>query len=163
MDTKLIVLDRDGVLNQERGEHTYRPQDLAMVEGIGEALALLAGEGFQFAVATNQSGIALGLYTLGQMHQIHEAIASYLGQYGVCIAAFYYCPHHPSAGKCLCRKPNSGMLERAVARLGAQVAQSWMIGDKHRDVEAGSRIGLNTLLIPSNSDLRPWLGQILGR
>lgn len=161
MANKLIILDRDGVLNLERGEHTYHLHHLAMVPGIGEALAALAHRGYLFAVATNQSGIAQGIYNTGDMHQIHRAIAQYLQGYGVHIEAFYYCPHHPGVGKCLCRKPNSGMLERAVARFRAQVGLSWMIGDKDRDIEAGTRIGLNTLLIPANSDLRPWVGHIL--
>lgn len=151
---KFVFLDRDGVLNRERGEYTYSLDHFSMVEGVGEALALLRDKGFAFAVVTNQSGIAKGLYTEHDMHRIHKAVDAYLKDYGVDVLAYYYCPHHPSFSKCLCRKPDSSMLERAAARFDADISNSWFVGDKERDMQAGRKAGLKTLLVASNEDLR---------
>ena len=154
VEQKFVFLDRDGVLNQERGEYTYALNHFKMVEGVGEALATLRDKGYAFAVATNQSGLAKGLYSESDMHTIHNAIDTYLKDFGVQILDYYYCPHHPSFSKCLCRKPGSSMLERAAARFNADLSKSWFVGDKERDMEAGRQVGLKTLLVTSNEDLR---------
>lgn len=150
-------MDRDGILNRERKEYTYSLDHFAMVEGVGEALAALKEKGYQFAVATNQSGLAKGIYKRADMQTIHDTIEKELEPFDVKILDFYYCPHHPDYSLCLCRKPDSSMLERAVARFGADKTQSWFIGDKQRDIDAGIKAGLNTLLVDSNEDLRPHL------
>ncbi|MBI1183416.1 HAD-IIIA family hydrolase [bacterium] len=155
--TKIIFLDRDGVLNTERKEYTYHLSHFSMVEGIGDALAALKEKGFLFVVATNQSGIAKGIYTRSDMQTINKAIAQHLANYGVEIAAWYYCPHHPDYSLCTCRKPDSGMLERGLARFKGNKTKSWFIGDKERDIEAGKKAGLLTLKIESNEDLRPYI------
>jgi len=151
---KFVFLDRDGILNTERKEYTYSLDHFSMVAGIGEALASLKEKGYRFAVATNQSGIAKGIYQVDNMHEVNEAIQEHLTHFGVRLEAFYYCPHHPDYSLCLCRKPGSSMLERAIARFNADKSKSWFIGDKERDIEAGKKAGLNTLLVDSNEDLR---------
>ncbi len=150
---KVIFLDRDGVLNTERKEYTFSLDHFSMVKGIGEALAQLRDKGFIFVVATNQSGIAKGIYTHGDMHIINNAIAKNLAEYGVEIKEWYYCPHYPTWSLCTCRKPDSGMLERGIARFNADKSKSWFIGDKERDIDAGKKAGLLTLQIESNEDL----------
>lgn len=154
---KFVFLDRDGILNRERKEYTYSLDHFAMVEGVGEALAALKAKGYKFVVATNQSGLAKGIYQRSDMQTIHDTIEKELLPYGVKILDFYYCPHHPDFSLCMCRKPDSGMLERAVARFGADKKRSWFIGDKQRDIDAGVKAGLLTLLVDSNEDLRPHL------
>lgn len=151
---KFVFLDRDGVLNKERGSYTYSLDHFSMVEGVGEALAILRDRGYQFAVITNQAGLAKGLYQVADMTSIHNAIDNYLKNFGIAIRAYYYCPHHPDYSKCFCRKPGSSMLERAAARFNADIPNSWFIGDKERDMEAGRKAGLKTLLVASNEDLR---------
>jgi len=154
---KFVFLDRDGILNRERKEYTYSLSHFSMVEGVGEALATLKDKGYQFVVATNQSGLAKGIYKRDDMQTIHNAIVKELEPFGVEILDFYYCPHHPDYSLCLCRKPDSSMLERAAARFNADKEYSWFIGDKQRDIDAGAKAGLNTLLVASNEDLRPHL------
>lgn len=156
---RFIFLDRDGVLNTDRKEYTYHLDHFSMVVGIGEALAALKERGYRFAVATNQSGIAKGVYELKDMRHINGVIQRNLEPFGIDIEAFYYCPHHPDYSLCLCRKPDSSLLERAIARFNADKNKSWYIGDKDRDIRAGKKAGLNTLLIDSNEDLRGHLNK----
>lgn len=151
---KVVFLDRDGVLNTERKEYTYSLDHFSIVAGIGEALAALRDRGFIFVVATNQSGIAKGIYKHEDMNTINNTIAKNLKEYGVEIKEWYYCPHHNTISTCTCRKPDSGMLERGIARFNADKSKSWFIGDKERDIEAGKKAGLRTLKIESNEDLR---------
>lgn len=150
-----IFLDRDGVLNTERKNYTYSLEHFSMVANIGEALATLRDKGFRFVVVTNQSGIAKGIYQKADMEKIHRQIDAELAKFKVEIECYYYCPHHPTKTRCLCRKPNSQMLEKAIARFQASKKHSWFIGDKERDIEAGQKAGLNTLQIDSNEDLFP--------
>ncbi len=125
-----------------------------MVKGCGEALRELQKKGYIFIVVTNQGGVALGLYTEAEVHQMHGRISGYLSQFDVAIREYYYCPHHSKVSQCLCRKPGSLMLEKAIARFKIDAANSWFIGDNARDIEAGAAAGVRTLLVPSNADLR---------
>mgnify|MGYP000563138652 CR=1 FL=1 len=154
---KMIFLDRDGILNTERGTYTFDLAHFSMVEGIGSALKSLKDKGYGFAVVTNQGGITKGIYAREEMHQINQAIARHLSDFSIDIEEFYYCPHHTDFGRCLCRKPDSLLLEKAIARSHAAVDRSWFIGDKERDMEAGRKAGLQTFLLPSNESLIPHL------
>jgi D-glycero-D-manno-heptose 1,7-bisphosphate phosphatase len=160
MSNKAIFLDRDGVLITERGDYNYLPEHIDIVEGSAEALRWLQAKGYLLIVITNQGGIAKGLYTHSRVNEIHKEIKSFYKIYGVHIKDFYYCPHHPSTGECLCRKPESLMLEKAIARFDIEPSVSWFIGDNPRDIEAGHQAGVKTLLIPSNADLRDFIGII---
>lgn len=158
--SKVIFLDRDGVLNIERKEYTYSLSHFGIVPGIGEALQALKAKGFKFVVATNQSGIAKGIYKHEDMHTINSTLAAHLATFDVSIEEWYYCPHHPDYSLCTCRKPDSGMLERGIARFNADKSKSWFIGDKERDIQAGKKAGLLTLHIESNEDLRNYVEQL---
>jgi D-glycero-D-manno-heptose 1,7-bisphosphate phosphatase len=158
---KAIFLDRDGILIKERGDYNYKTSDIEIVEGITPALRTLAGHGFIFIVITNQGGIAKGLYTHQRVKEIHKQLKDFFAMENIRIADFYYCPHHPDTSACICRKPESLMLEKAMAKFKVDVNESWFIGDNERDEAAGIKAGLKTLLVPSNADLREYLNQVI--
>src|ERR1022692_1613206 len=143
---KAIFLDRDGVILLERGDYNYLDEDIIFVPGIAASLKELGKRGYIFIVITNQGGIARGLYSHERVNEIHEQIRRHLEFEKVTVTDFYYCPHHPSVSACLCRKPDSLMLEKAMARYDIDPSQSWFIGDNERDEESGIKAGLRTLL-----------------
>src|SRR5438477_10781481 len=104
---KAVFLDRDGIIIRERGDYNYLHTDLEMVPGLVEALGELKKHGYIFIVITNQGGIARGLYTHSTVEYFHEHIKDHLAKGGIKIKDFFYCPHHPEIGNCLCRKPDS--------------------------------------------------------
>src|SRR3989304_6751344 len=104
--TKCIFLDRDGVLNKEQG-YVYRTDDFVLNADVIESLKKLQEAGFLLIVITNQSGIALGLYTHEDVKKVHEYFLFLMKQNGISIAEIYYCPHHPEIEPCICRKPSS--------------------------------------------------------
>ncbi len=157
---KAIFLDRDGVLITERGDYNYLPADIILVHGIVESLQELQKKGYIFIVITNQGGIARELYDHARVHEIHDQLKYHFESEKIIIQEFYYCPHHPVVSACICRKPDSLMLEKALARFNIHAEKSWFIGDNDRDIEAGKKAGVQTLLIPSNADLREYLDQI---
>ena len=147
-----IFLDRDGVVVRERGEHTWRVADLELLPTVPEALKAIRAGG-HMAVLITQSGIGLGLYTHGDVARAHDWIGARLAEEGSRLDAVYYCPHHPSKGRCLCRKPGSLLLERAIARYGIDPSASVMIGDRDRDVEAAAAVGVRGVLVAANTPL----------
>ncbi|REJ80350.1 MAG: HAD family hydrolase [Bacteroidetes bacterium] len=157
---KVVFLDRDGVINKERGEFTWQLEDFTINPGLIEALKELSALGYQFIVISNQSGIARGLYSMEQVEYLHLHLERYLESNGIKLLEIYYCPHHPDFGKCLCRKPGSLMLEKAIARFNVDLSQSCFVGDAERDREAALKLGLKAILIASNSSLTSVIPQI---
>ena len=156
-----IFLDRDGVINYERGEHTYLVDDFIINDGLFEGLQKLQHKGFVFIIITNQSGIALEKYTKVQMDACHHKLIEEANKQGIKFEAIYYCPHHPSVSKCLCRKPDSLLLEKAIAKFNIDVNASWFIGDKQRDADAAIKVGVKSILILSNKNINEILHLIL--
>lgn len=152
---KAVFLDRDGVLNRERGEHTWLIEDFEVLPGVPRALRLLQDAGYLLVVITNQSGIGLGLYGHDDVARVHAYLGIVLAGHGVSLTGVYYCPHHPRNGRCLCRKPGSLMLERAMARFGIDAPNSVMIGDRDRDMEAAAACGVRGILVRPNTPLLP--------
>ena len=151
--TKCIFLDRDGVINKERGDHTYLVNDFVFNDGLFEALQQLQKKGYIFIVITNQSGIALGKYTVEQMEACHQIFLTECAVHQIKINAIYYCPHYPTISNCLCRKPNSLLLEKAISKYHININASYFIGDKERDIEASQKAGVKGILIESNQNL----------
>ncbi len=151
---KAIFLDRDGVLIHERGDYTWLLEDLKINIGVPEALLEFSKQGFLLIVISNQGGIGKGLYSIAEADYLHLHISRNLGMNGVQITEYYYCPHHPTTSKCICRKPDSLLLEKAIARFNIDPEKSFFIGDTERDIVAGQKAGVNTILIEPNSDLR---------
>ena len=158
---KAVFLDRDGTLNNNR-DHYYiwRVEDFQLNPGVVEALSELRARGYLLMVITNQGGISKGICSLEEVEALHAHMRSLLEESGVVLDEVYVCPHHPDQETCLCRKPLPLMIQKALARFEIDPAQSWMVGDSERDVEAGEAAGLRTLLVESNGDLRKVLGKI---
>ncbi len=150
-----VFLDRDGVINRERGEHTWRLEDFEVLPGVPEAIRALRAAGHEVVVITNQSGIGLGLYDHAAVGVVHRYLHDMLAAQGTRLTDIYYCPHHPSQGRCLCRKPGGLLLERAIARHGLDPGRSVMIGDRERDVEAAVSVGVRGILVTANAPLLP--------
>lgn len=150
---KALFLDRDGVLNRERGDYTYSVEDFDVLPDVSAAIKLARQKGYLIIVISNQGGIAKGLFDENRVDMLHQMMSDKLQKNGVSFDEIYYCQHHSEVGKCICRKPNSLMLEKAIARFDIDVEKSVMIGDSQRDVDAASKVGVQGFLIESNSGI----------
>lgn len=142
--SRCIFLDRDGVINEDNPNYTFRVETFKILPGVIEALTQLKSKGFFLVVVTNQSGIAQGLYTREQMQQCHDFFQQ---QSGNMVDHFYFSPDHPSVSASLSRKPNTLMFEKAIAKFRIDVSKSWMIGDRGRDIIPAKALGLKTIQI----------------
>ena len=145
LDGVTVFLDRDGTLNYDPG-YLKIPADLKLLAGVGQALARLKGAGAKLVVVTNQSGVGRGIVTLKDLEGIHARLQGLLEQEDAALDAIYFCPHHPDDG-CRCRKPNVGMVERAVSELQLDLRRSYVIGDHARDMQLAHRVGAKAVLI----------------
>lgn len=140
-------LDRDGVLNVDKG-YVHRPEDFIWIEGAKEAVKYLNDCGYLVIVVTNQAGVARGYYKEEVVNNLHVWMNEELAKIGAHIDAFYYCPHHPKAGnnhytmKCDCRKPAPGMLLRAIQDWHIDRVNSFMLGDKEKDLITATAAGI---------------------
>ena len=157
---KAVFLDRDGVINRETGDYTWRMDDFELLDGVVPALKQLRDRGYDLFIITNQGGVAKGLYTLEDVEKLHLHLQEILGKEGILFKEIYYCPHHPDSGNCLCRKPGSLMIEKALARFRLDAASSYFIGDRDRDVEAGAGAGVTGILVESNRPLTEILERV---
>lgn len=150
---KAIFLDRDGVINEEVN-NLYKIEDIKIILGVPESLALFKKNGFKLFVVSNQPVIARGWATEEEIDKINNEINLQIKkESGIEIDKFFFCPHHPNANlekyriTCNCRKPNPGLILRAAEEFCIDLSQSWMIGDRTSDIEAGKRAGCKTILI----------------
>lgn len=154
MRNKAVFLDRDGVLNKELGDYVCRVEDFKILEHNFEPLKQLQDRGYILIVITNQGGLAKGWYTREILDAMHQHLKSTYESNGIHLAEIYYCNHHPEYnGKCLCRKPGSLMLEKALARFEIDASKSYFIGDRERDVIAGELAGIKGILINSDQPI----------
>jgi D-glycero-D-manno-heptose 1,7-bisphosphate phosphatase len=148
-DKPLVLLDRDGVLNVDRG-WVHTAQEWEWIPGAIDAVKYLNDCGALVAVVTNQAGIARGMYTEDEYLAFERWIAEHLAVHGAHLDAVYHCPHHPTQGAteltrvCDCRKPAPGMLRTALAEFGVEAGRALFIGDKESDMAAGSAAGVRT-------------------
>ncbi|MDR2011319.1 MAG: HAD-IIIA family hydrolase [Bacteroidales bacterium] len=150
---KAVFLDRDGVINYESGNYTCNVNDFIINNGVGEAIKLLKNNGYLVIIISNQGGIAKKLYTHLDLLEMHIKLCEYLMGYNTSIDDFYYCPHHESVSKCLCRKPKSLLFEKAIAVHNIDVSESYMIGDKDRDIIPARDCGIKGFLIKPNTNI----------
>jgi histidinol-phosphate phosphatase family protein len=134
-----VFLDRDGTLTVDHG-YTHRVEDYVLLPGVADGLRLIARGGYALAVVTNQSGLGRGRFQLHDLEEFHRHLIDDLSRQGVTIESTLHCPHLPDAG-CDCRKPAPGLLHRAERELGADLARSWVIGDRLSDIELATRGG----------------------
>lgn len=150
---KVIFLDRDGVINREIGNYVYNLKDFVINEGLEKALHNWSIKGYSFAIVTNQGGIAKGLYNRNDVDEINVFLRNWFQERSFNLLTILYCPHHDSIEHCICRKPNSLMLEKIIARYTVSLNHSFMIGDSDRDVQAANKLGLKAFKIMANSNL----------
>ena len=150
---RAVFLDRDGTLNKDVG-YVHRKEDWQWLPGVAEALKRLRAVGYVLVVVSNQSGIARGMYDREALRLLEEWVNEELAAKNAAIDAWYYCPHLPEiTGPCECRKPEPGLLLQAARDLDLDLANSWMIGDRVRDVQAGLAAGCQSILLhPEGSD-----------
>ena len=134
---KLVILDRDGTINQDSDQYIKSPAEWKPIPGSLEAIARLTQGGWRIVVATNQSGIARGLFDMATLNAIHAEMHRAVNQIGGRIDAIFFCPHAADSN-CECRKPKPGMLHEIAARLSVELEGVPMIGDSLRDVEAAA-------------------------
>jgi D-glycero-D-manno-heptose 1,7-bisphosphate phosphatase len=151
---RAVFLDRDGTVNEEVG-YLRDLADLRLIAGAGTAIRQLNEAGLKVVLVTNQSGVARGYFPESLVNEAHERLDQMLLREGARIDAVYYCPHHPTAGTssytivCDCRKPGTGLIDRAARDLDIDVKKSYVVGDKWSDVELGQRAGALSILVQS--------------
>ena len=145
---KLIILDRDGVINQDRDDFVKSVDEWVPIEGSLDAIAFLTQAGYTIAVATNQSGIARKLFTMQDLNEMHTKLHRLAQQAGGGIDGIWFCPHS-DASNCSCRKPKPGMIEDIITRFNADATQTWMVGDSLRDLQAIDAAGGKAALVLS--------------
>ncbi len=141
---KAIFLDRDGVLNVDRGDYTYCIEDFQVMPHAKEVLTELKAKGFKLIVITNQAGIAKGIYTPSEMNACHAFLQEKVGHL---IDYFYFAPDHPQFSASLSRKPGSLLFEKAISRFDLDAAECWMVGDQERDLIPAKKLGMRTIFI----------------
>lgn len=147
-----LILDRDGVINEDTG-YVHRIDQCRFVEGIFDLAGAFATRGFAVVIATNQSGIGRGLYTERDFAELMAWMTGEFARRGVAVAGVYHCPDHPTEGigayrrENSWRKPAPGMLLQAARDHGLDLARSWTVGDKPRDIEAGRAANVGTLVL----------------
>jgi len=151
---KAIFLDRDGVLLNDAGQYyIYKTDDLIINNGVIDALKRFTDKGFLLIVISNQGGIAKQIYTKDDVEKIHSKLKKQFEIEGIDIKEYYYCPHHSDVAKCLCRKPEPLLIEKALARFNIDPNKSYIIGDNKRDIDAGKQVGLSCIKIKPNQTL----------
>ena len=142
----LLVLDRDGVINQDSDDYIRSLEDWVPVPGSIEAIAELSRAGYQIVIATNQSGLSRGYFTLDTLESIHDHLRELVQAQGGNIAGIFYCPHLPDEG-CECRKPGTGLLVAIEAELQASVAGCYFVGDSLKDLQAAQAKDCRPVLV----------------
>ena len=143
---KLVILDRDGVINRDSDAYIKNPAEWHPLPGSLEAIARLTQAGFRVVVATNQSGIGRGLFEVATLNAIHDRMHRAVAQAGGRIDAVFYCPHAQEAD-CTCRKPKPGLLEEIGRRFNTDLAGVPVIGDALRDLQAVAAVGATPILV----------------
>lgn len=159
---KAIFLDRDGVINDNSQDYyVYQKERLRLTPDLGNQLKRLTDAGFLLLVISNQGGIAKGIYTIAMVEELHNHISALLKPFGVNIEEYFFCPHHDQIENCLCRKPGSLLIERAIARHNVDVANSWLVGDSEKDIVAATCCELRSIKIEGNTGITGAIDTIL--
>jgi len=147
---KLIVLDRDGVINQDSADYIKSPEEWFPIPGSLQAIADLNQSGYRVVIATNQSGLARGLFDIDALNAIHNKMQNELSRIGGHIDGIFFCPHGPK-DRCHCRKPKPGLLHQASHRFFSDTTSIHSIGDSLRDLQAADNFGIgHTLVLTGN-------------
>jgi len=150
---KLVILDRDGTINEDRDDYVKSPAEWVPIPGSLEAIARLNHAGWHTVIATNQSGLARGLFDMATLNAIHARMNRELAAVGGRIDAIFFCPHAPDDG-CRCRKPLPGLLALIGERYGVELAETYMVGDSPSDLQAGVAAGCAPHLVRTGKGAR---------
>lgn len=150
---KLIILDRDGVINHDRDDFVKSPDEWQAIDGSMDAIAFLTQAGYTLAVATNQSGIARQYFTMQTLNEMHSKMHKLVLQAGGEISGIWYCPHS-AEHNCECRKPKSGMIIDILQRFQAEAEDTWLVGDSLRDLQAIANVGGKPVLVRTGKGLK---------
>jgi D-glycero-D-manno-heptose 1,7-bisphosphate phosphatase len=145
-DPRLVVLDRDGVINRDSDDFIKTPDEWQPLPGSLEAIASLCDAGFRVVVATNQSGVGRGLFDAEMLELIHRKMIDGIQAAGGELQGIFVCPHHPDEN-CDCRKPKPGLLRQIEQSLSQSLAGLPVIGDSKRDLDAAAAAGANGILV----------------
>ena len=143
---RLLLLDRDGVINEESDDFIKCPEEWRPLPGAMGAISRANQLGFQIVVVSNQSGLGRGLFSIEMLHQIHNRMLDEVTKHGGRISAIFYCPHLPEQN-CRCRKPKTGLFESIEKRLGAKIDEAFYVGDRLSDIKAAQKIGALPMLV----------------
>ncbi|MDD0976500.1 D-glycero-beta-D-manno-heptose 1,7-bisphosphate 7-phosphatase [Pseudomonas fontis] len=143
---KLLILDRDGVINQDSDAYIKSLEEWIPIPGSIEAIAQLSKAGWTVAIATNQSGIARGYYSLATLDAMHARLRELVAEQGGEVGLVVYCPHGPDEG-CACRKPKPGMLRSIGEHYAADLVGIWFVGDSKGDLEAAKAVDAQPVLV----------------
>jgi len=143
---KLIILDRDGVINEDSDQYIKSADEWQPISGSLEAIARLFAAGFTLAIATNQAGIGRGLFSAKTLESIHNKLIKLVRGVGGDIATIAYCPHHPD-DQCQCRKPQPGLVQQIEKNLNTSAEGAWFVGDSLKDLQAAKRAGCKPSLV----------------
>lgn len=151
---KAVFLDRDGVLiNNEHHYYIWKSDQVELVDGVMENLRMLQNSGFQLFIVSNQGGISRGLYTRKDIVKLHEELMDTFRKNQITITDILFCPHHPDKEKCLCRKPESLMIDKLMARYDICPQESVMVGDSESDMRAAKKAGIKPIKIEPNTNM----------
>lgn len=153
---KVVFIDRDGVINRNRGDHVKNWDEFVFLPHAVDSLVELTRHGFRTVILTNQAVVNRGIVSRETIDEIHTRMLAVLEAAGARVEAVFYCPHRPEE-RCHCRKPQPGLLLQAADRLGIDLSQSYLIGDAVADVAAGRAVGCRTILVMSGRGVRQFL------
>lgn len=144
--SKLVILDRDGVINEQFDKPVSAPEEWVAIPGSLEAVARLCREDYRVVVMTNQGGISRGLFSVNTLNRIHQKMLAELNHLGGTLSAIFFCPHTDADG-CRCRKPATGMYEELADRLKCNLGEVCSVGDSLRDLQAAAAAGAKPALV----------------
>lgn len=151
----LVILDRDGVINEDSDSFIKNEQEWIPIPGSINAIAELSQAGFEVYIATNQSGLGRGLFSERELGDMHAKLRRLVEEQGGKVAGIFYCPHTPDAG-CDCRKPKPGLLWQIQAAVQGSIKGAPIIGDSLRDLEAGAAAGCKPILVKTGKGKKTW-------
>ncbi len=157
---KAIFFDRDGVINKHRTDYVKNTKEFQLINGVEYWLKLLSNSNFLLIIITNQSMIGRGISTLDDLNEIHFKMQNIFQSNGFQMDGIYFCPHTPEFD-CGCRKPKTGLLEKAIKDFNIDVENSWLIGDSDSDIDAAKKIKNKFIKIITNSSLENAVNKII--
>jgi len=159
---KAIFLDRDGVLiNNQHHYYIWESSQIEFIDGVFQNLKLLQQKGFQLYIVSNQGGISRGLYSKENIMMLHDEMIKTFRINQITISDILFCPHHNEKEKCLCRKPESLMIDKLIAKYDLNPKESTMIGDSDSDMKAAAMAGIHGIKITPNQNMFPFISNLL--